>query len=132
MVGKQSDEGFPKLGPDIDGLGFVTDPAEEIATWSAMIIPIRYGRGTPSKIVEAFSRRCPVVSTAVGAFGYEVVNGQHLLLADPPEDFAAACVHLLKNQALGMRISQNAWEIFLRNWSWDSIGPSSLRQLRVV
>lgn len=124
LVGKQSDEGFPELGPDIDGLGFVADPAEEIATWSAMIVPIRFGGGTRVKIAEAFSRRCPVVSTSVGAFGYEVVNGQHLLLADDPEGFAAACVHLIKDPALGMKISENAWEKFLRNWTWDSIGPS--------
>lgn len=124
LVGKQSDEGFPKLGPDIDGLGFVADPAEEIATWSAMIIPIRYGGGTRVKIVEAFSRRCPVVSTSVGAFGYEVVNGQHLLLGDHPEEFSAACVQLIKNPSLGMQISESAWEKYLRNWTWDSIGPS--------
>ena len=124
LVGQGSDNGFPMMGPDIDGLGFVKDTNDEIATWSAMIVPIRFGGGTRIKIAEAFSRRCPVVSTSVGAFGYEVVNGEDLLLADREEDFAAACLHFTGNPESGARISENAWEKFSRNWTWDSIGGS--------
>ena len=133
LVGRDSDKDFPGMGPDIDGLGFVDNPTDEIATWSAMIVPIREGGGTRIKIAEAFSRKCPVVSTSFGAFGYEVRNGEDLLLADNDRDFASECVRLLNDKELGLRLSDNAWKKFLKSWTWDSMGPlvySAVEQCR--
>ena len=124
LIGKGSNENCPSMGPDIDGLGYVEDPTEEVATWSAMIVPVTVGGGTRVKIAEAFSRKCPIVSTTLGAFGYQVINGEDLLLADSPQDFASACVLLVNNRELGSKISGNAWKKFLKNWTWDSIGTS--------
>jgi glycosyltransferase involved in cell wall biosynthesis len=130
LIGKGSDTGFPAMGPDIDGLGYVKDPADEIATWSATIVPIKIGGGTRIKIPEAFSRKCPVVSTTLGAFGYEVVNGEELFLADSAEDFGKACVRLMTDRALAVRISDRAWKRYLREWTWDSIGVSVERAIQ--
>lgn len=124
LVGKGSDGSITGLGPDIDGLGWVEDPSHEIASWSAMIVPIRCGAGTRVKIVEAFSKRCPVVSTMLGAFGYEVLSGEDVLLADDPRGFASACVLLLKDAGLGSKLCENAWNKFQLKWTWDSIGDS--------
>ena len=76
----------------------------------------------PSKIADAFSKKCPVVSTSLGAFGYDVVHGEDLLLADKDSDFASACILLAMDNSLGERLAENAWNKFIRNWSWDSIG----------
>jgi polysaccharide biosynthesis protein PslH len=129
LVGLESDEGDPIPGPDIDRLGYLDDPAEEISTWSAMIVPIRAGGGTRIKITEAFSRRCPVVSTRVGAFGHEVNVGEDILLADRAEDFAAACVRLMTDPGLAARLSENAWAKFAGSRTWDAIGPSVARAI---
>ncbi len=88
LIGKDSDGPLKPIEPDVDVLGWVTDPAAEIATWSAMVIPIRIGGGTRIKIADAFSRKCPVVSTRFGALGYGVEEGKQLRLADTPRDFA--------------------------------------------
>jgi glycosyltransferase involved in cell wall biosynthesis len=124
LVGLGSDTGFSSRGLDIDGLGYLDDPASEIASWSAMIVPVLAGGGTRIKIAEAFSRMCPVVATSLGAFGYEVIDGIDLLLADRPQDFAAVCVRLMTDPESGPRLSESAWDKFLRNWTWDSIGPA--------
>lgn len=124
LVGLGSETGFPSGGPDIDGLGYLDDPADEIASWSAMIVPVLAGGGTRIKIAEAFGRLCPVVATSLGAFGYEVVDGVDLLLADRPRDFAAACVRLMTDPVLGPRLSASAWDKFRRDWTWDSSGPA--------
>jgi|HubBroStandDraft_6_1064221.scaffolds.fasta_scaffold06196_5 glycosyltransferase involved in cell wall biosynthesis len=120
LVGRKSDGHLMKLGADIAGLGWLEDPSDEIASWSAMIVPIRFGGGTRVKIAEAFARRCPVVTTAVGAFGYDVHDGKEVLLADRPEDFASACVRLLRNPQLGEALSETAHKRFLQEWTWDS------------
>jgi glycosyltransferase involved in cell wall biosynthesis len=130
LVGKESDRGLPSMGPDIDAFGYVDDPTDEIATWSVLVVPLRIGGGTRVKIPYAFSQKCPVVSTTLGAFGYEVRNGVELLLADSEGEFAEACVRLVRDRELAARVSQNAWERLLREWTWDVIGESVHNAIR--
>jgi glycosyltransferase involved in cell wall biosynthesis len=123
LVGKDTDGPLKPAAPDVDALGWVADPADEIATWSAMIIPIRSGAGTRIKIADAFSRKCPVVSTTLGAYGYEVRNGEELVLADRSEDFSGACVSLVRDPQRGSAMADRAWQKFLERWTWESIAP---------
>lgn len=123
LAGKDTDGSLYPGSPDIDALGWIPDPAAEIATWSAMIIPIRHGAGTRIKIADAFSRKCPVVSTRLGAFGYEVKDGRELLLADAPEEFASACISLLRDPQRGGAMAERAYVAFLQGWTWDAIAP---------
>jgi glycosyltransferase involved in cell wall biosynthesis len=120
LVGHGSEGYFTKLGPDIMGLGWLEDPGDEIASWSAMIVPIKVGAGTRVKVADGFARKCPVVATAIGAFGYEVENRRELLLADRADDFALACIELLRNPGLGETLSERAYKLFLQRWTWDS------------
>lgn len=106
----------------IDRLGWIADPATEVASWSSMIVPIHVGGGTRIKIAEAFSRKCPVVSTRLGAFGYPIDDRKELLLADSPDAFATACLELIDNRELATRLSTQAWHRFLDEWSWPAIG----------
>jgi polysaccharide biosynthesis protein PslH len=120
IVGRKSEAYLTKLDPNIVGLSWLEDPGEEIATWSAMIVPIRMGGGTRVKVAEAFARKCPVVSSTIGAFGYEVHNGKEILFADRANDFASACLSLLKDPQLGEVLAERAYERFLERWTWDS------------
>lgn len=123
LVGKETDGVLKPTEPGVEALGFVTDPAREIETWSGMVIPIQSGGGTRIKIAEAFSRKCPVVSTTVGAFGYEVTNGNELLLADSPEAFSRACVDLVHRPRAAAEMAERAWQAFLERWTWDAVAP---------
>ena len=123
LAGKDTDGPIRPPDPDVDVLGWIEDPSAEIATWSAMVIPIQFGGGTRIKLADAFSRKCPVVSTAVGAFGYEVQNGVHLRLADAPSEFASACVQLAHDQVFGAKMAETAWDEFQKKWTWDAIAP---------
>ena len=120
LVGRGSEGYLTKLGPDIVGLGWLEDPGDEIASWSAMIVPIKVGSGTRVKVAEGFARRCPVVATTIGAFGYDVENGRDVLLADRADDFASACLLLLRTPELGEALSDRAHKRFLEKWTWDS------------
>jgi glycosyltransferase involved in cell wall biosynthesis len=117
-------------GPDVpndsgvDALGWIDDPAAEIATWSAMVIPIQFGGGTRIKIADAFSRKCPVVSTTLGAFGYCLEDGRQLRIADTPGAFSEACIRLVRNREEGVQLAEHAWQEFLQKWTWECIAPS--------
>jgi glycosyltransferase involved in cell wall biosynthesis len=123
LVGRYSDGPLKPSGQDIDGLGFVPDVDEEIASWSAMIVPIRLGAGTRGKIAHAFSLKCPVVSTFHGAYGYEAHDGLEMMLADSPEDFAIACIKAAQDPVEASAMAERAWVQFLEKWSWDAIRP---------
>ncbi|MHC4232965.1 MAG: glycosyltransferase family 4 protein [Planctomycetota bacterium] len=105
-------------------LGYVDDPTAEFKTWSAMITPIQYGGGTRIKIIEAFSKMCPVVSTRVGAHGIETAHGKNIFLADEPADFARYCLELSDSPEKGRQMAEAGWQLFLEKYSWDVIGES--------
>jgi polysaccharide biosynthesis protein PslH len=120
LVGRGSDGYLVKSGQDIIGRGWLEDPSEEIASWYLMVVPIKVGAGTRVKVAEGFSRRCPIVATSVGAFGYQVESGREILLGDSAEDFASACILLLKNPELREALADAAHKRFLERWTWES------------
>lgn len=107
--------------PNVDRLGWLAEVGSEMAGWSLAVVPLFAGGGTRVKIAEAFSRKCPVVSTKLGAYGYDVADGRELLLADAPEEFAAKCLRILTQPDAGRVLAENAWQKFIANWTWDVI-----------
>jgi glycosyltransferase involved in cell wall biosynthesis len=98
--------------PAITVVGAVPAMEPELAQADIAVVPIRYGSGTRLKILESFAHRVPVVSTSIGAEGLEVADGVHLLLADEPEAFAAACERLLTEPDLRRRLVDKAEELY--------------------
>ncbi len=119
LAGRAGGQKWP-ANQNIEPLGWVADMQSEMATWALSAVPIFVGGGTRIKTVESFSRKCPVVATPVGAFGYDVTHGQEILIADTPENFAAECLRILADPALGETLAENAWQKFLKKWTWDA------------
>lgn len=132
VVGKYSDQPEWNHDRNVQGLGWVADSDSEVAEWAMMIVPIFVGGGTRVKISYAFSRKCPVVSTRLGAHGYEVTDGRELLLANSVPDFASACLCVLNDPDLANRLADTAWETFLKNWTWDANAPRLEKAIRFV
>jgi glycosyltransferase involved in cell wall biosynthesis len=88
-----------------------------------MIIPIHTGAGTRMKLADGFSRKCPVVSTSLGALGYEVEHGRELLIADTPPAFANACISLIRDRHSAEQMAERAYRTFLDEWTWEAIAP---------
>jgi glycosyltransferase involved in cell wall biosynthesis len=97
--------------------GFVEDLAPLYEACDVVIVPLRAGGGTRIKILEAFSHRRAVVSTSIGMEGLEVRPGTELVTGDAPDDFAAACLRLLKDDAERDRIAENGCRFFRQRHS---------------
>lgn len=94
----------------------------EVLPWfyraNILAVPLRQGAGTRIKVLEAFAAGLPVVSTAKGCEGIEALDGEHLLIADAPEDFAEAASKLMANPEMGQRLSAGARRLAEERYSW--------------
>ena len=70
------------------------------------VCPLRFGAGTKGKISTAMAYGVPVVSTACGAEGMDMVEGREVLVADDPAALAAACLRAYRDPALWRAMSQ--------------------------
>ena len=83
----------------VEAIGFADDLAAEYEAAGVVAIPIYEGSGTCVKFAEAMLMNRPIVSTPVGARGFDEIakDGVHYLQAKSDEEFAAKTVELLLN-----------------------------------
>jgi glycosyltransferase involved in cell wall biosynthesis len=93
---------------NIEVKGYVHDLAEAIASSGLYVLPMRLGSGIRSKLFDVFPLGKAIVTTTIGAEGLELYNDQNCLIADSIEDFAAACVRLLKSEEERQRLGRAA------------------------
>jgi glycosyltransferase involved in cell wall biosynthesis len=91
---------------------------------TAYVVPLRIGGGTRLKIYEAMAMEKPIVSTTIGAEGLPVADGEHLLLADTPEAFAARCVEVLKGETAAHELGSRAAKLVREQFGWDKVAAS--------
>ena len=120
LAGAKSTEISWPADQNVDTLGWIADSESEMATWSLAMVPVLTGGGTRVKIAEALSRRCPMVSTSLGAYGYDLADGQDIFIADTAETFAARCLQILNDPAGGQALADNSWKKFLERWTWEA------------
>lgn len=108
--------------PAVTLVGQVPDMAVELAGADLVVVPLRFGSGTRLKVLEAFAQKVPVVSTTLGAEGLGAEDGVHLLVADTPDELAAACARLLGDEALRGRLATAAHELFTRRYADQVVG----------
>lgn len=113
--------GLP-LSDGVTLTGFVEDVRVPVAQATACVAPLLDGGGTRLKVLEAMALGTPVVATSKGAEGLDVADGEHLLLADDPQTFAARTVELLSNPDLRHRLAANARRLVEQRYDWDAIG----------
>jgi glycosyltransferase involved in cell wall biosynthesis len=101
--------------------GRVKDVVPYYRRSAVSVVPLRAGGGTRLKILEAMALGRPVVSTSIGCVGLDVVDGEHLLVADNPKQFSDQVVRLLSDRTLYERIRTNARQLVVNRYDWDII-----------
>jgi polysaccharide biosynthesis protein PslH len=96
-----------------------------------VVVPILSGGGTRLKILEAAACGQAIVSTRLGAEGLPFRDGDHLLIADSPADFAAAVVALLRNTERRAQLGSRARAVAAQ-FDWVDIGESFTRVIENI
>lgn len=99
--------------------GAVEDVRPYVHGAAVFAVPLRMGSGTRLKVLEGLSMGKPMVSTALGCEGIEVVHGQHLLIADTAAAFADAVLDVMARPELARRLSDEGRSLMLRQYRWE-------------
>jgi O-antigen biosynthesis protein len=103
-------------------LGYVPELGPVFARARVFVAPIRFGAGVKGKIGEALSYGLPVVTTNIGAEGMSLRDGEEALIADSPQDFAAAVLRAYRDEALWRRLSERGYAHVRQHFSPGAVG----------
>ena len=109
--------------PALTLTGAVDDTRPYIAGAAVYVAPLLTGGGTRLKLLEALSLQAPVVSTTLGAEGFEISSGREMLLADGTAGFAQAVVALLNDRARARALGEAGRALAVQRYDWRSIVP---------
>jgi polysaccharide biosynthesis protein PslH len=121
-VGSFDNEEVPRFaGPGVTLTGRVADVRPYLASGAVTVAPLRMGSGTRLKVLEALSMARPMVSTSIGREGLELVDGEHLMVADDWDLFAAMIVNLLENPNQARELGRRGRELVRIKYDWRAI-----------
>lgn len=96
-----------------------------------VVVPVRAGGGTRLKVLEAAASGKGIVSTQLGVEGLPFRHGYDLLVADSPDEFAAAVVGLLQDADRRALLGARA-RVTASRFEWTTIGESFRRILENI
>lgn len=126
IVGKNPTAEIQKLGSkkDVRVQSNIEDIRDAFGQASVLLAPIRNGRGTKYKVLEAMASRLPVVATPLAIEGTGVINGKEALVAQGSQDLAQATIKILKKKKLGQDLAQAAFALVKNNYNWQLISDN--------
>ena len=112
---KQLEEQNPGI---INVTGYVPDLTPFMEAAALMVVPVRAGSGMRVRLLEAFARAMPAVTTTIGLEGIEAEHNEEVLLADTPQDFAWETVRLLRDENLQQSLARNGRLLAETHYDW--------------
>jgi glycosyltransferase involved in cell wall biosynthesis len=77
-------------------------------------------RGIQNKLLEALAMGLPCVASAAAATGTAIPDGEGILTADEPEEFARHVVRLLRDQPFRAAMARKARTAAEANYRWET------------
>ena len=105
------------------GVELITGPddlAPVVGAAAVAVVPMRAGTGIQNKVLEAMAVGTPVVTTARVAAAVGAVHGEHLLIADGVDEFAAAAASLMTDPRGAAGIAASARRFVEERYRWEA------------
>ena len=122
IIGAEPSPAMLRLG-ERDGVtvtGTVPDVRDYVRSSAVAVAPLTIARGTQNKILECMAMGVPVVTSRVAAGGVDALPGEHLLVADSPEETAKAVLAIMGDPAERARLAVAGRARITSHHSWDS------------
>ncbi len=88
---------------------------------SLFIAPIFGPGGTRLKLLAAMACGLPIISTKTGVSGLDVTDGENVLLANTPDEFAKQIKRVIEDKGLYNSLRENAHTLILKKYNWKVI-----------
>jgi len=124
LVGKDPPAAIRRLAEretHIEVSGYVPDMRNYLCRASLAIAPLVYGAGIQNKVLEAMACGIPVAASSQAASALGAIPGRDVLVADEPQEIAAAALQLLDDPHLNTHIGENGRAYVERHHDWNSI-----------
>ena len=132
VIGKNPPADFMQMAAQSGGAitvtGYVDDLTPYMEAAALMVVPVRAGSGMRVRLLEAFARAMPTVTTTIGLEGIAAEADKEILLADDPASFAAATVNLLNDPELQTHLAENGRKLAEARYDWRAV----LKQMDAV
>jgi glycosyltransferase involved in cell wall biosynthesis len=109
VVGAGLDDTIRAYGsgnPNVRLVGWVPSVTPYLERARISVVPLLYGAGTKRKLIQSLIGGTPAVSTTVGIEGLDLVDGEHVLVADEEGRFAERIAELIEDAALWRRLQR--------------------------
>jgi polysaccharide biosynthesis protein PslH len=102
--------------------GRVKDVREEISSWDASVVPVRYGAGRQNKVMDCWACGIPVIAAPFAAKGVYGRDGVNILIAENDDKYGKKIMLLRNNPALGAVIAARAKQTLGKFFNWKKTG----------
>jgi len=107
--------------PDITIFGKLDSLLPYLCNADVALVPLMFESGTRFKILEAGACGIPIVSTTLGAEGIPVKDGENILIADTPDDFANAIIKVLTSKDYAQKLALDCKKLIQEGYSVDHL-----------
>ncbi len=121
VVGKDPTERIRALAarPGVHVTGDVPDVRPYLQSAGVFVCPLRFGAGVKNKLLAALAMNKAVVATRLSVEGLDLREGEDLLLADEPAEFAAKVVQLIENPEYARQLGKTGQAAVKAKYSWE-------------
>ncbi|WP_084604776.1 glycoside hydrolase family 99-like domain-containing protein [Desulfonatronum thioautotrophicum] len=128
LVGRDADKYFTESS-GLRIIGFADNLEKMLAKYRVFVCPLTYGAGMKGKIGSAAACGLPTVTTTIGLEGFPLVHGVNCLVADTANDFADACLTLVKDDTLWNKLSNEIHAMIRKHYSPRTVGSQLYKLL---
>ena len=107
--------------PRIEVLGEVEDIRDAYRRAHVLLAPIRSGKGTRYKILEAMATGTPIISTKLGVEGLAITSNKEALITDNLSALARLTIKLLKDRKLQQKMALAGRQLVKKHYNWQII-----------
>ncbi len=108
-------------------VGEVPDAMYFIGSKKINVVPLLSGSGIRVKIIEAMSVGKTVITTTVGAQGIDYTDGENLLIANTPQEFAQQIKHCLDDDDFCHRVGAAAERLIAEQYNEGRLADKLLK-----
>jgi O-antigen biosynthesis protein len=106
--------------PNFRIIGYVAHLDSYFNVARIFVAPLQYGAGIKGKIGQSLEYSLPLVTTDIGAEGFDFFENKELMIANTTEEIAQKIITIYKDEAVWNKISKNSYKV-IEPFSLESI-----------